>query len=244
MRIKHWPHWHLNLQQHAAAHCPPGKHTARQRLKRVVASRAFHIFVLALIISDVLVIFTAIILEVRASDNLSSNLVGTTIHQLFYPSYEYTVLQCTPPADPPPSPVPLTALCADAATCVVQAVIGRPHAVETAITALEYTSVAILSVMVLEIGLTAVAVGRAWLTVLHVFDATVVAASLVIEVVLHSMPDLRQVCRFCFVFVCVVFVCVVFVCAVLCVPPHCVVPPHFVFVPPRRVVPPHCMCLT
>lgn len=110
------------------------------------------------------------------------------------------MLLCTPPAEPPPAPVPLSALCAagpkQVTRCFVQEAVGRPHSVETAITALEYTSVGILSCMVVEIGFTAAVVGRAWLTVLHVLDATVVVASLVIEVVLRSRPDLRQVMMF------------------------------------------------
>lgn len=78
-------------------------------------------------------------------------------------------------------------------TQTVSEIEGRPHSVETAIEALEYISVAILSIMVLEIGFTILVVGcKAWLSVLHVLDLAVVVASLTLEVVLKSQPDLRQ----------------------------------------------------
>lgn len=182
------PKLHLNLQKHAAANAPRTGGTIRQRLKRVVASRSFHVVVLCLIIVDVLVVFTSIILE------------------LLYPEYEYTVLQCTAYTEAPPAPIPLAAVCAtNVDDCVVQAVRGQPEDISAAITALEYTSVAIVSCMAAEIIFTAVVVGRAWFTVLHMFDAAVIIASLVIEVVLKSKPDLRQVwylLRVCGVGVC------------------------------------------
>lgn len=132
--------------------------------------------------------------------------------QLFYPEYEFAVVQCTNPdaskqllsSSSEHESIPLSTVCATlynnnnsslvelTTTCSIQEVIGRPESVETAISALEYMSVGILSVMLLEIGFTVAVVGRAWVTVLHLLDLAVVLASLVLEIVLKAQPQLRQ----------------------------------------------------
>lgn len=55
---------HVNMAKHISYQWSPNAQRRRQRMQLFVAGKAFHIFVLCLVLLDVIVVFTALLLEV------------------------------------------------------------------------------------------------------------------------------------------------------------------------------------